>query len=407
MPRFAPAVFALALAPFALTAPAAGQAIHAVIVADTQEPGREIDRTATYEVLMAAAQRASQYSGLDFVDRSVHGRAFTYASVVRTMESLTCGPDDVVLFAFEGHGSNARGTDYPALYFPRSDQSITFAWMVDQIRRCNPRLIVALSGACNSGPAFPVADPPQLFSRDVIAPEGSEEIYRALFAEARGEVLGTAASPGEVSWSYTSKGNVYLLAFAQNLRDMTTAGSDPVDWETIMHASDVDSVELTSGFESLQNAVWDVNLWDVPPDPARPMTLDVSLPANYGSTSLASGFAEDPHVVVVQAGGSEDAGVATQCPGFVNAAPDYELNYTAGRQFDVLNIYARSKADTLLVVNTPSGHWICNDDYSGLDPLISLQRPESGIYDIWVGTYGADAGFPPANLYISELPPRF
>ena len=119
MPRLPTAVFAAALAPLFLTAPAAAQAIHAVIVADTDEPGREIDRTATYEVMMAAVERASQYAGLDFVDRSVHGRAFNYRSVVQAMEGLTCGPDDVVFFAFEGHGSNARGTDYPALYFPR------------------------------------------------------------------------------------------------------------------------------------------------------------------------------------------------------------------------------------------------------------------------------------------------
>ncbi len=407
MLRLATAALALAAAPFIMAAPAAAQAIHALIVADTDEPGRQVDRTATYEVLMEAADRAARYAGLDLVDRSLHGRAFDYSTVVQAMENLTCGPDDVVFFVFEGHGSNAQGTAYPALYFPRTDQSITFDWMVDQIRRCNPRLIVALSGTCNYGPALPVPDPPQLFSRDFVAPEGSPEIYRALFAEARGEILGTAASPGEVSWSYTSKGNVYLLAFVQNLREMTTVDSTPVDWDTIMHAAYADSIDLTSGFESLQNSIWEVNLWDVPPQPARPMTLDVSLPANFGGVRLTAGFPQDPHVVTVYAGGSEDAGVATQCPGFVSAAPDYELTYTASRQFDMLNIYARSKADTILVVNTPSGQWICNDDYSGLDPLISMQRPESGVYDIWVGTYGADPSAPPANLYISELPPRF
>lgn len=407
MPRLATAALTLAIAPFFLAAPASAQAIHALIVADTDEPGRQVDRTATYEVLMDAAERAAQYSGLELIDRSLHGRAFNYDSVVRAMENLTCGPDDVVFFAFEGHGSNARGSVYPALYFPHSNRDITFDWMVDQIRRCNPRLIVALSGSCNSGPALPIADPPQLFSRDFVAPEGSPEIYRALFADARGEVLGTAASPGEVSWSYTSKGNVYLLAFVQNLRDMTTADSTPVDWDTIMHAAYADSIDLTSGFESLQNSVWEVNLWDVPPEPARPMTLDVSLPANYGGVRLTAGFPEDPHIVTVAAGGSEDAGTASQCPGFVSAAPDYELTYTASPQFGELNIYARSKADTMLVVNTPSGQWICNDDHVGLDPLISLQRPESGVYDIWVGTYGPDASNPPANLYISELPAQF
>ena len=47
------------------------------------------------------------------------------------------------------------------------------------------------------------------------------------------------------------------------------AGQPPTDWETIMHGAFEDSIDLTRGFESIQNSVWDVNLWDTPPLPGE------------------------------------------------------------------------------------------------------------------------------------------
>jgi hypothetical protein len=131
-------------------------------------------------------------------------------------------------------------------------------------------------------------------------------------------------------------------------------------------------------------------------------TLDYTLDANYGAIALTGGFSPDPHVVDLVAGGplAAESAADSMCRGYVTAAPDYELTFTPG----ALDLYisAVSDSDTTLVINDPSGNWVCNDDNNGFNPGLHFQGPEGGSYDIWVGTYREGDGAP-ARLEISEL----
>lgn len=122
------------------------------------------------------------------------------------------------------------------------------------------------------------------------------------------------------------------------------------------------------------------------------------LEPTYGTARLAAGFQPDPHTVELQAGGDIDArGLGEGCAGLVADAPDYDLQYEAGSY--PLGMYVRSSADTTLVVNAPDGTWHCADDSVELDPVIVFDPPQSGLYDIWVGSF---SGFPEATLTITE-----
>jgi hypothetical protein len=122
----------------------------------------------------------------------------------------------------------------------------------------------------------------------------------------------------------------------------------------------------------------------------------------YGSVSLNAGFTPDPYTVQITSGGSMSASnLPGNCRGWVANAPDFDLYYTAG-SFD-LTIAAMSNSDTTLVVNGPNGQWYCNDDGgAGLNPLLTFNSPQSGLYDIWIGSYsqGDNAS---ATLSISEI----
>ncbi|CAN5698560.1 hypothetical protein BH23GEM8_BH23GEM8_14550 [soil metagenome] len=125
---------------------------------------------------------------------------------------------------------------------------------------------------------------------------------------------------------------------------------------------------------------------------------------SFGSIDLSAGFKPDPHQVRITAGGSDAVprSLGTECRGFVNArAPDFDLNYTAGGRRLMIN--ATSETDVTLVVNLPDGSWVCNDDGpSGSDPSILLESPQSGNYNIWIGTYRAMSPLPQSRLLISE-----
>src|SRR5690606_8358374 len=125
----------------------------------------------------------------------------------------------------------------------------------------------------------------------------------------------------------------------------------------------------------------------------------------YGTLDLAAGFQPDPQVRNIEAGGNDPNPVSgAGCAGYINAErPDLDVNYTPGRY--PLVFYVRSNSDTTLLVNLPDGSWVCNDDASGHDPMIRLDRPAAGNYNVWVGTYSAGAA-QQAGLYVSEAVPN-
>ncbi len=124
---------------------------------------------------------------------------------------------------------------------------------------------------------------------------------------------------------------------------------------------------------------------------------------HYGTVNLNAGFTPDPHIVNVQSGGSIDAStISSSCRGFIANAPDVRLNYNSG-SFPLI-ISVNSSADTTLAVNAPDGTWYCSDDEGnyGMNPSIRWNRPQSGRYEIWIGTYGS-ASNQSAQLHISEV----
>ncbi|HWA01211.1 MAG TPA: peptidase S1 [Caulobacterales bacterium] len=128
----------------------------------------------------------------------------------------------------------------------------------------------------------------------------------------------------------------------------------------------------------------------------------------FGTVNLRTGFEPDPHLVTLQSGGSIDASqtIGNGCAGFIANAPDVDLNFTAGSGANQLPlvISVNSNADTTLVVNGPDGKWYCDDDSGNgaLNPSLTFTHPQSGLYDIYVGTYGGSS-LQPATLSISEV----
>jgi hypothetical protein len=125
----------------------------------------------------------------------------------------------------------------------------------------------------------------------------------------------------------------------------------------------------------------------------------------YGSVQLAPGFQPDPYNVNITAGGPINArsALGNACPGFIANNPDFDLYGGNGNSGLPLVISAASQSDTTLVVRTPSGQWLCEDDggFNALNPGMRIDNPQPGLYDIWVGTY--NGGTAPAVLSISEL----
>lgn len=75
--------------------------------------------------------------------------------------------------------------------------------------------------------------------------------------------------------------------------------------------------------------------------------------------------------------------------GYVISRPDFEFQLDGLEGYNRLNIRVNAGCDTVLLVNDAYGRWHFNDDGgNGLNPSMDIMGAPSGVYDIWVGTYG-------------------
>lgn len=154
---------------------------------------------------------------------------------------------------------------------------------------------------------------------------------------------------------------------------------------------------------------------------------DTSAAPTQGTVELWAGFTEDPYTVRVTSAGDIEVYEALEsryndieyregfdwdaeydreygidwCAGYIRSAPDIVLIYSAT---DVsLVVSAESEDDAVLLVHGPDGRFWCSDDdgEGGLNPSITLTRPITGQYEIWVGTFDEEDVLP-AVLQFSE-----
>lgn len=148
---------------------------------------------------------------------------------------------------------------------------------------------------------------------------------------------------------------------------------------------------------------------------------DAALAPQYETIALEAGFAPDPRTLRVDAGGAIDveadaALLEAGCRGHVDAAPDVVIDYAPAAAPEApLVMFTRSQADPTLVVRTPSGAWLCDDDAGEVfNPLLVIDAPEAGAYQVWVGIWFArahasrflDEPSAPADLYITGVAPE-
>ena len=126
--------------------------------------------------------------------------------------------------------------------------------------------------------------------------------------------------------------------------------------------------------------------------------------ASLFTLDLAAGFPLDPTFMSVNAGGAVPADLlGPGCTGFVNTEPVVTLNWTGATDF--LKVFFVSNDDPTLVVLTPDGQALCNDDANSrlLDPVVQISNPVTGTYRIWAGSY-TEGNLLPGILVLTTKP---
>ena len=119
-----------------------------------------------------------------------------------------------------------------------------------------------------------------------------------------------------------------------------------------------------------------------PPPPPGPE-------ADVGPIAIDASLTPDPRILRGTAGGDAHASAHHEdCTGWIAAAPDHLLDLGPGLPRLRLAAFGLVRdADLTLVVHAPDGSWLCNDDFDHLDPMLDLEAPAAGRYEIYVGAY--------------------
>ena len=123
---------------------------------------------------------------------------------------------------------------------------------------------------------------------------------------------------------------------------------------------------------------------------------------NFDAVQLRTGFMPDPKRVNGRSGGAIDAdGLGATCGGWIARRPDHVL--TLRSTMDFFRVFTTSEADVTLVIRTPDGQWLCDDDGGeGLNARIDKTGWARGRYLVWVGSYESGV-VAPYSLAFTEL----
>lgn len=135
---------------FAISLTATAQTFHAMIFSDMKESAqRAADRTMEMNNMRSFCQNIATALGYRQDIRCHSDNEFTSTQFIRDVESMAVGPDDIVVFFYNGHGCNWDDDDWPHMCFRDKQYWQTTAYEILQERCGNAKLLLSIACCCN------------------------------------------------------------------------------------------------------------------------------------------------------------------------------------------------------------------------------------------------------------------
>jgi hypothetical protein len=216
---------------------------HFIVVANT-EIG---DIGASCEVdkrnLLSEFEGVAEAMGIKYKPYVVDGKNFTKTSVSKVLKDLTPGKNDIVFFVYTGHGF--RWSDQSDTY-PRMDlrynsyqkienaTSMGLSEVYAAIKEKGARLNIVFGDCCNADVGVN-SRTSSSFLANRSNPNFKAQKLQKLFINSRGNLIATAASPGEVSWSNSVNGGFFIWSFLQAFHEeISIVSNDEADWDGLI-----------------------------------------------------------------------------------------------------------------------------------------------------------------------------
>lgn len=230
------------------------QTMHTLIFVNTQEPKRQIDRTADYNDMtsfLGNIARAIGYTN----DMRAHKtpQDFTKTMVEREIDNLSVGSNDIVIFYYSGHGGNMGDDKWPHIQLKDG-----LYWQSDIVKRLNSKcanamLIMCIADCCNNTSTNSI--PGNYNPKDV-------ELLRKLFTnfQEKTTIVMSASKQGQYSWSHTQYGayfgNCLRIAIAEKT---SNKNANAPTWNTVFDYAKQLTLQLTNQKQEPQCMIYNRN----------------------------------------------------------------------------------------------------------------------------------------------------
>lgn len=164
------------------------------------------------------------------------------------MKEVACGPNDVVMFAYMGHGT--RSTKDVSTQFPQmclgstyDEDFVNLEWVKNQLEKKKPRLCIVLGDCCNSigerTSVKPLQEKDSSVSTVSCGPNNAHiKALKKLFCETQGSIIASGSKPGELSWINTDPRNkmqagCFMDAWIRAMDAVTLSSSVFALWDDV------------------------------------------------------------------------------------------------------------------------------------------------------------------------------
>jgi hypothetical protein len=208
----------------ALNGAARAETIWAIVVADTQDVSIGTSTAIDLDNVTQTLGEIARDTGMDLKLQTISGRSLTVKAIGAALNSIEPEADDIVFFYYSGHGERSLASDDPWPNLWVGGRLVAYSEILDRLDDGDPRLVIALSDACNRDAASPYVGASMLAEDDADADKSWS--YKGLFEDTTGYFVAASSSPGELSTTIGSGGSAYTKSFLTAVHyAMKTAGA--------------------------------------------------------------------------------------------------------------------------------------------------------------------------------------
>lgn len=218
------------------------QCVRGIIFADTNDPkignGAQVNVYNMIEFMTTVATATGYVDSPPIIVRS--GGACNKQNLLSVLSNLRCDPNDIVIFAYFGHGARAvtDTSDFPQMCLGSKNESNFYPLenVRDLIMQKKPKLCIVLGDCCNSSSKGVTSKPKVVAaaaSSTYITHEG-EKALKKMFLDNQGSIICSGSKEGEYSWYNPMYGGYFTTVFVTVAYDYVNTNLSSYNWTELL-----------------------------------------------------------------------------------------------------------------------------------------------------------------------------